>query len=70
MLAVPGELSELAFSPNGKRLLVAWPEADEWLFLPLGRGKGKAVSDVAAAFAPGERAAAFPRVEGWCCRAR
>lgn len=70
LLTVPGDLSELAFSPNGKRLLVAWPEADEWLFLPLGRSKGEAVSNVARAFAPGQRSAEFPRVEGWCCRAR
>ncbi|HUB98335.1 MAG TPA: hypothetical protein VMS11_00770 [Solirubrobacterales bacterium] len=70
LLTVPGNLSELAFSPDGARLLVAWPEADEWLFLPLGRSKGEAVGNVARAFAPGERAAEFPRVEGWCCRAR
>ncbi|HET7443773.1 MAG TPA: hypothetical protein VFJ57_03865 [Solirubrobacterales bacterium] len=70
LLTVPGDLSELAFSPDGGRLLVAWPEADEWLFLPLGRSKGEAVGNVARAFAPGQRAAEFPRVEGWCCRAR
>jgi hypothetical protein len=70
LLTVPGDLSELAFSPDGERLLVAWPEADEWLFLPLGRGRGEAVSEVAAAFAPGQRGAEFPRVEGWCCSAR
>jgi hypothetical protein len=70
LLAVPGSLSELAFSPDGGRLLIAWPEADEWLFLPLGRGRGKVVGDVSAAFAPGQRAAAFPQIEGWCCHAR
>lgn len=70
LLTVPGDLSELGFSPDGARLLVAWPEADEWLFLPLGRGKGEAVGNVSRAFAPGRRAAEFPRVEGWCCRAR
>lgn len=69
LLSVPGRLSELAFSPDGRRLLVAWPEADEWFFLSLGRSHGKAVGNVAAAFAPGQRAAAFPRVEGWCCSA-
>lgn len=68
LLTVPGRLSELAFSPRGDRLLVAWPEADEWLFLPLGHGSGRAVGDVSAAFAPGRRTAAFPLVEGWCCR--
>ncbi len=67
LLTVPGSLGEVAWSPDGKRLLVAWPPADEWLFLPLGRGKGRAVANVSTAFAPGHRAASFPRVEGWCC---
>jgi hypothetical protein len=68
LLSVPGRLSELAFSPDGRRLLIAWPEADQWLFLPTDRGKGRAVGEVAAAFAPGGGTTAFPKVEGWCCR--
>jgi hypothetical protein len=68
LLSVPGRLSELAFSPGGGRLLIAWPEADQWLFLPTGRGAGRAVAEVAAAFAPGGSQLAFPQVEGWCCR--
>jgi hypothetical protein len=68
LLNVPGELSEVAWSPNGHRLLVAWPDADQWLFLPAGRGKGRAVAGVSAAFHPGQEAAGFPRLEGWCCR--
>jgi hypothetical protein len=67
LLTVPGRLAQIAFSPNGKRLLVTWPEADEWLYLPLGHGRPSAVGDVSAAFAPGERAAPFPRIAGWCC---
>lgn len=70
LLTIPGSLGEVAWSPDG-RLLVAWPEADQWLFLPVGeRGRPRALSGVAAAFAPGAPAAAFPRVEGWCCHAR
>ncbi|MGV1049809.1 MAG: hypothetical protein ACOYD4_14945, partial [Solirubrobacterales bacterium] len=68
LLSVPGRLTELAFSPGGRRLLIAWPEADEWLFLPTGSGKGRALADVSAAFAPGGGPVAFPQVEGWCCR--
>jgi hypothetical protein len=67
LLSVPGSLGEVAWSPDGKRLLVAWPGANEWLFLPVGRGEGRAVAGVSRAFAPGGRAASFPRVEGWCC---
>ncbi|HWJ43282.1 MAG TPA: hypothetical protein VNR67_07600 [Solirubrobacterales bacterium] len=67
LLTVPGSLGEVTWSPDGRKLLVAWPAADEWLFLPLGRGRGRAVANVSAAFAPGHRAASFPRVDGWCC---
>jgi hypothetical protein len=69
LLTVPGRLSELAFSPNGERLLVAWPEADQWLFLPAGRGEGRAIGGISEAFSPGTDAAGFPRVAGWCCAA-
>lgn len=68
LLSVPGRLGEVAWSPDGRRLLVAWPDADQWLFLPTGRGKGRAVAGISAAFAPGRRAAGFPRLDGWCCR--
>lgn len=68
LLSVPGDLGEVAWSPDGRRLLIAWPDADQWLFLPLGRGRGRAVSGISAAFAPGERVPSFPRLEGWCCR--
>jgi dipeptidyl aminopeptidase/acylaminoacyl peptidase len=68
LLSVPGSLGEVAWSPDGRRLLVAWPGANQWLFLPIGRGGGRAVAGVSTAFSPGARPASFPRVEGWCCR--
>ena len=68
LLTVPGSLGQVAWSPDGRRLLVAWPPADQWLFLPAGRGQGRAVADISRAFSPGGRAASFPRIEGWCCR--
>jgi hypothetical protein len=68
LLTVPANLGEIDWAPDGRRLLVAWPDADQWLFLPVSRGRGRAVAGVAEAFTPGERAASFPRVEGWCCR--
>ena len=67
LLTVPGSLGEVAWSPDGRRLLVAWPGANEWLFLPVGRSKARAVADISKAFSPGGRPASFPRVEGWCC---
>jgi hypothetical protein len=67
LLTVPGSLGEVAWSPDGRRLLVAWPGADQWLFLPAGRGEPRAIADISSVFAPGHRAASFPRIEGWCC---
>jgi hypothetical protein len=68
LLTVPGSLGQVAWSPDGRRLLVAWPSANQWLFLPIGNGRGRAVANVSMAFSPGHRAASFPRLEGWCCR--
>ncbi|HEU5104468.1 MAG TPA: hypothetical protein VFU11_01375 [Solirubrobacterales bacterium] len=68
LLTVPGSLGEVAWSPDGRKLLIAWPAVDQWLFLPLGRGRESAVANISRAFAPGGRAASFPRIEGWCCR--
>ncbi|HMC50415.1 MAG TPA: hypothetical protein VKH20_07190 [Solirubrobacterales bacterium] len=69
LFAVSGHLDQLAWSPNGNRLLLAWPAADQWLFLPIsGRDHLQAISDIASVFSPGHRGQAlFPRIAGWCC---
>jgi hypothetical protein len=57
----PGTFGELAWSPNGGWLLVAWRDADQWVFVR-GGGRGiRAVSNIAEQFG------SLPRVEGWCC---
>lgn len=70
----PGAFSELAWSPNGSRLLIGWPSADQWLFLRPDRpARVKAVSNVARQFSPGaqrpstRQPEAFPEISGWCC---
>jgi WD40 repeat protein len=64
----PGRFSGLAFSPNGRWLLVGWRDADQWLFIPRGGGRVKAVGHISRQFAPGASGpAAFPRLDGWCC---
>lgn len=68
LLSVPGSLGQVEWSPDGRRLLVAWPGSDQWLFLPLGRGKASAVGKISWAFAPGGRRTGYPFIEGWCCR--
>jgi hypothetical protein len=67
--SVPGRLADVAWSPGGERLLVAWPSFDEWLFVPPRGGEGRAMSGIRKAFRSGPREP-FPAVAGWCCRAR
>jgi hypothetical protein len=68
LLTVPGSLDQVEWSPDGRRVLASWPGADQWLFLPLGGGRGRAVANISNAFAPGGESISFPQVEGWCCR--
>ena len=67
VLSVPGSLGQVVWSPDERRLLVGWPGADQWLFLPLADGKASAVGHISRAFAPGGRRTSFPLIEGWCC---
>ena len=58
-----GELRDLRWSPDGRWVLVAWPAADQWVFVRSdGRGI-RAISNISEQF----RSRALPRVEGWCC---
>ncbi len=71
LLSLPGRLSDLAWAPDGSRLLIGWPDADQWLFVPVGSaGRIQAVDGISAEFSPGDRGpAAFPQIDGWCCAA-
>ncbi len=67
LFAGAGRLAGLAWSPDGKWLLVGFPGADQWLFIrSVGRHRLVAVSNVAAQF----RSASFPHIDGWCCSSR
>ena len=63
LFTAPGRLGAPAWSPDGRVLLVPWPDADQWLlFAPHRRQRPvDAVEDVAAQFAPGATRAPFPR---------
>lgn len=70
LFGVSGRLSELAWSPSGERLLIAWPDADQWLFVrAAGGGRVRAVDGISRAFAPNSAQPPFPSIEGWCCDA-
>lgn len=67
---VPGRLSDVAWSPNGRWLVAAWPRADQWLFLRVSEEGPRivTVSNVSREFDPGATGPGdFPRVAGWCC---
>jgi hypothetical protein len=68
MFTGSGTFRELAWSPNGRRLLVGWPEANQWLLI--GRGRPRAFAGVSRQLDPGASGAGFPRLAGWCCALR
>lgn len=71
LFAGSGRFTDLAWSPDGRWLLVAWEDADQWIFVRADRvARVASTPAVRGLFDPGRRArdAAFPRVEGWCCR--
>jgi Tol biopolymer transport system component len=58
----PGAFTDLAWSPDGRWVLAAWRDADQWLFLSSGeRRQVRAVANVRRQF-ESER---FPRIGGW-----
>jgi hypothetical protein len=63
----PGRFGGVAWSPSGRRLLVPWPEADQWLFLSIDGGRIAAVANIRRQFAAGPRRSAFPGAVDWCC---
>jgi hypothetical protein len=71
LLADPGTFSNLSWSPDGRWLLVAWRDADAWLFIrPQHPGHVKTAGSISDQFSPGSTGpAAFPRPAGWCCSA-
>jgi dipeptidyl aminopeptidase/acylaminoacyl peptidase len=64
-----GELGALAWSPDGRWLLIGWPSADQWLFVRSHDARRiVAVSEIGRQFSPGAAAALeAPRIADWCC---
>jgi len=63
-----GRLAEVQPAPDGNWVLVAWPQADQWLFVRPRDAKVQAVGHISRQFDPGATPpVSFPRIEGWCC---
>lgn len=69
LTTVAGRLDELAWSPDGRWLLAAWSNADQWLFLRMPDvSRIVTVSNVSREFDPGATGPGdFPQIAGWCC---
>jgi hypothetical protein len=63
LFAGPGTFSQVAWSPDGRWIVVGWPDADQWIFVRANGAGVRAVANVTEQF----RSASFPRIEGWCC---
>jgi hypothetical protein len=60
------QLGGLTWSPDGHWLLVAWPRADQLVFVRVGATpKLVAVSNVARQFDPAAKLPRFPNIAGW-----
>jgi hypothetical protein len=61
-------LGSLAWSPDGRWLLVSWPTANQWVFVRVaGKPRIVAFSRIRQQFAMRR---SFPRLDGWCCTAQ
>ncbi len=61
IFAGAGPFGGLAWSPDGRWLLVGWAAADQWVFVRADGRSIRAVANVSRQF----RSEGFPRVEGW-----
>jgi hypothetical protein len=66
LFAGPGVFGDLAWSPDGRWLLVDWPTANQWVFLHGARVR--AVANVAQQFPrPDKLGPMFVLADAWCC---
>jgi hypothetical protein len=65
LFAGPGVFGDLAWSPDARWLLVAWPTANQWVFLRGGRVE--AVGSIEEQFPRSDRRPPLLEFSGWCC---
>jgi WD40-like Beta Propeller Repeat len=57
-----GVFADIAWSPDGRWVLVGWEDANQWVFLPVSRARRPQPVNIAEQFGRG-----FPSPAGWCC---
>jgi dipeptidyl aminopeptidase/acylaminoacyl peptidase len=69
LLSGPGRITTPTWSPDGNLLLVAWPDADQWIFNdPAHPRRVDPVGRISRQFDPGATGRpSFPQIRGWCC---
>jgi WD40 repeat protein len=65
LFAATGTFTGVEWSPDGRWLLLAWPDADQWLFV--GTGRERKVLPVARVAEQFSQSGVFPALGGWCC---
>jgi hypothetical protein len=66
LLALPGRLTDLVASPDGRHALLAAPAAGQWLLLDVAHSRLTALDDVGRQYDPGGRGRApLPRPLAW-----
>lgn len=67
LFAAHGRLVGPTWAPDGRRVLVGWPAADQWLFIDVDHPSDvRSFGHISEQFDPGgDGAGSFPRVEGW-----
>jgi hypothetical protein len=66
VFSAPGVLGGLAWSPDGRWLLVDWRSADEWIFIrSSGTHRVITAPNISATFRTSREAP--PAIAGWCC---
>lgn len=67
LLQMPGALEQLEWSPDGRWIVTARPEADQWLFVQTAApNRVVTISSVTREFDPGRTGEGeFPRIAGW-----
>jgi WD40 repeat protein len=66
VFSAPGVFGGLAWSPDGRWLLVDWQSADEWIFIrSSGTHRAITAPNISATFRTSREAP--PAIAGWCC---